>query len=139
MLFRSCWVSNTRSFRVGDVRAWRFLFSDARSEIAAGLYKLVTPRGAGGMAAVAPGGLVDWLRTAEALKNVTAGASGWALNGPFATFQKAGRQCIGFVRNGPAATGEATWILGATLCREAPGLLPSSEAQFISDALRVRD
>ena len=44
--FNQCWVSNTRGFRIGNIRAWRLLFADSKSEVAVGLYKLVEPRGA---------------------------------------------------------------------------------------------
>jgi hypothetical protein len=84
--------------------------------------------------------MIDWLRTADALKNVTTGSSGWALSGSqYVTFQKPNRQCIGFVRNGPAVNGQINWILGATFCRESASTIPTSEAQFIADAVQVRD
>jgi hypothetical protein len=138
--FNQCWVSNTRGFRIGNIRAWRLLFADSKSEVAVGLYKLVEPHGADGMSPAAGSAVIDWLRTADALKNVTAGASGWALSGgQYVTFQKPGRQCIGFVRNGPAVSGRIDWLLGATVCRESPTPIPPSEAQFLSDAVRVRD
>jgi hypothetical protein len=138
--FSQCLVSNTRNFRVGNVQAWRLLYSDSNSEVAIGFYKLVEAHGVGGIGQLAASGTIEWLRTADALKNVTSGASGWALSGSkYATFQKANRQCIGFVRNGPATTGQINWILGATFCRESASALPPSEAQFIADAVQVRD
>jgi len=54
------------------------------------------------------------------------------------TFQKAQRQCIGFVRNGPIAGGVMHWILGAVFCRESTSPIPTTEAQFIADAVKVR-
>ncbi len=139
--FNRCWVSNTRTFRVGNVQAWRLVFTDAKSEVAVGLYKLVEAHGVGGMSPATGAAIIDWLRTAEALKNVTSGASSWALaGGQYATFQKSNRQCIGYVRNGTLrSAGQVNWILGATFCRESPTPIPSSEVQFIEDAVQVRE
>ena len=137
--FNQCWVSNTRNFRIGNIRAWRLLFADPKSEVAVGLYKLIEPHGAEGMSPAAGSAMIEWLRTADALKNVTTGASGWAFSGQYVTFQKANRQCIGFVRNGPPVGGRINWLLGATLCRESATPIPPAEVQFISDALQVRD
>jgi hypothetical protein len=138
--FNQCWVSNPRTFRVGNIRAWRLVYTDSKSEFAIGLYRLVEAHGVGGMSPAGASGMIDWLRTADALKNVTTGASGWALSGSqYVTFQKPNRQCIGFVRNGPAVNGQINWILGATFCRESASTIPTSEAQFIADAVQVRD
>ena len=141
--FNRCWTSNVRTFRVGNVQSWRLTYTDSKSEVAIGLYRLVEAHGVGGMSAVASSGAIEWLRTADALKNVTAGATGWALSGStagdhYVTFQKAQRQCIGFVRNGPAIGGQINWILGATFCRESASPIPNSELQFIADAVQVR-
>ena len=43
--FSQCWVSNVRNFRVGNVQAWRLLYSDSNSEVAVGFYKLVEAHG----------------------------------------------------------------------------------------------
>jgi hypothetical protein len=141
--FTQCWASNVRTFRVGNVQSWRLTYTDSKSEVAIGLYRLVEAHGVGGMSAVASSTVIDWLRTADALKNVTVGGSGWALNGSqagdhYVTFQKAQRQCIAFVRNGPAVNGQINWILGAAFCRESASPIPSSELQFIADAVQVR-
>ena len=64
--FNQCSVSNTRNFRIGSVRSWRLTFGDAKSEAAAGLYRIVAGQGSGGMSAVSRSGMIDWLRTAEA-------------------------------------------------------------------------
>ena len=45
---------------------------------------------------------------------------------------------IAFVRNGPAVNGQINWILGAAFCRESASPIPSSELQFIADAVQVR-
>ncbi len=142
--FTQCWASNVRTFRVGNVQSWRLTYTDSKSEVAIGLYRLVEAHGVGGMSAVAGSTAIDWLRTADALKNVTAGGSGWTLNGSqagdhYVAFQKAQRQCIAFVRNGPAVNGQINWILGAAFCRESASPIPSSELQFIADAVQVRD
>ena len=141
--FNRCWASNARTFRVGNVQSWRLTYTDSKSEVAIGLYRLVEAHGVGGMSAVASSGAIEWIRTADALKNVTAGATGWALSGStagdhYVTFQKAQRQCIGFVRNGPPIGGQINWILGATFCRESATPIPNSELQFIADAVQVR-
>ena len=141
--FTQCWASNVRTFRVGNVQSWRLTYTDSKSEVAIGLYRLVEAHGVGGMSAVAGSTAIDWLRTADALKNVTAGGSGWTLNGSqagdhYVAFQKAQRQCIAFVRNGPAVNGQINWILGAAFCRESASPIPSSELQFIADAVQVR-
>ena len=120
--FTQCWASNVRTFRVGNVQSWRLTYTDLKSEVAIGLYRLVEAHGVGGMSAVAGSTAIDWLRTADALKNVTTGGSGWTLNGSqagdhYVAFQKAQRQCIAFVRNGPAVGGQINWILGAAFCR----------------------
>ena len=88
----------------------------------------------------------QWIgcRTADALKNVTTGAGGWTLRGStagdhYVTFQKAQRQCIGFVRNGSGTATQLNWILGAAFCRESASPIPTSEAQFVADAVKVRD
>src|SRR5258708_1650412 len=77
--FNQCWVSNTRSFRVGNVQSWRLTFNDSKSEFAIGLYRLVEAHGVGGMSPVAGSGMAEGLRTGDALKNVTSGACarGW--------------------------------------------------------------
>lgn len=142
--FNRCWTSNVRTFRIGSVQSWRLTYTDSKSEVAIGLYRLVTAQGAGGFSPVASSGAVDWLRTADALKTVTTGAGGWALTGSVAgdhyvTFQKAQRQCIGFVRNGPGTAGQLNWLLGAAFCRESATPIPMSEAQFIAAAVKVRD
>jgi hypothetical protein len=141
--FNQCWASNVRTFRVGNVQSWRLTYTDSKSEFAIGLYRLVEAHGVGGMSAVASSTAIEWLRTADALKNVTTGGGGWALSGSqggdhYVTFQKAQRQCIAFVRNGPAVNGQLNWILGAAFCRESASPIPSSELQFIADAVQVR-
>jgi hypothetical protein len=138
MSFSNCAVSNTRAFRVGNVRVWRLLLSDGKSEGAVGLYKLVEAHGVGGMGSVS--GMVDWLRSAEALGTVTSGGSGWALNGnQYVSFQRPNRQCVGFMRTGPAPGGPVNWILGGAFCRESTTPIPPNEAQFIVNAVKVRD
>lgn len=142
--FNRCWTSNVRTFRIGTVQSWRLTYTDSKSEFAIGLYRLVAAHGVGGLSPVANSGAVDWLRTADALKNVTTGASGWALTGStagdhYVTFQKPQRQCIGFVRNGSGVPGQLNWILGAAFCRETTSPIPTSEAQFVADAVKVRD
>jgi hypothetical protein len=138
--FSQCSVSNTRTFRIGKVRSWRLTFGDANSEVAVGLYRLVDAGSAGsGMDPVSPSATIGWLQAAEALKSVTSGGSNWAVSpGGYATYRKGQRQCIGFVRNGPAVGGQIDWLLGAVFCREAASPIPASEAQFIADAVRVR-
>jgi hypothetical protein len=138
-----CWTSNIRAFRIGTVQSWRLTYTDSKSEFAIGLYRLVAAHGVGGLNPVASAGAADWLRTADALKNVTTGGSGWTLTGSaagdhYVTFQKAQHQCIGFVRNGPGA-GQLNWIMGAAFCRESATPIPTSEAQFVADAVKVRD
>ena len=142
--FNRCWTSNVRTFRIGNVQSWRLTYTDSKSEFAIGLYRLVAAHGVGGLSPVASSGAADWLRTADALKNVTAGASGWALTGSragdhYVTFQKAQRRCIGFVRNGSGSPGQLNWILGAAFCRESATPIPTSEAEFVADAVKVRD
>jgi hypothetical protein len=142
--FNRCWTSNVRTFRIGNVQSWRLTYTDTKSEFAIGLYRLVAAHGVGGLSPVANSGAVDWLRTADALKNVTTGAGGWALTGSragdhYVTFQKAQRQCIGFVRNGAGSPGQLNWILGAVFCRESTTPIPTSEAEFVADAVKVRD
>jgi hypothetical protein len=142
--FNRCWASNRRTFRIGNVQSWRLTYTDSKSEFAIGLYRLVQAHGVGGLSPVADSGVVEWIRTADALKNVTSGGGGWALSGRdaddrYVTFQKAGRQCISFVRNGPAISGQMNWILGAAFCRESAAPIPTSEAQFVADAVKVRD
>src|SRR5215475_12556890 len=77
--FNRCWTSNVRTFRIGNVQSWRLTYTDSKSEFAIGLYRLVQAHGVGGLSPVASSGAIDWLRTADALKNVTTGAGGWAL------------------------------------------------------------
>jgi hypothetical protein len=141
--FNQCWASNVRTFRVGNIQSWRLTYTDSKSEFAIGLYRLVEAHGVGGMSPVASSTAIDWIRTADALKNVSAGGGGWALSGSqggdhYVTFQKSQRQCIAFVRNGPAVNGQLNWILGAAFCRESASPIPSSELQFIADAVQVR-
>jgi hypothetical protein len=136
--FSDCAVSNTRTFRVGSVRAWRLLLSDAKSEAAVGLYRLVEADGVGGMGSTS--GMVDWLRSAEALRTVTSSGSGWALNSnQYVSFQRPNRQCVGFMRTGPAPGGPVYWILGGAFCRESTTPIPPNEAQFVVNAVKVRD
>lgn len=142
--FNRCWSSNARTFRIGNVQSWRLTYTDSKSEFAIGLYRLVEAHGVGGLSPVSSSSAVDWIRTADALKTVTSGAVGWASSGSTAgdhymTFQKPQRQCIGFVRNGPAINGQLNWILGAAFCRESASPIPTSEAQFVADAVKVRD
>lgn len=142
--FNRCWISNVRTFRIGTVQSWRLTFTDSKSEFAIGLYRLTQAHGVGGLSPVASSGAVDWLRTADALKNVTTGAGGWSYTGSragdhYVTFQKAQRQCIGFVRNGSGTAAVRNWILGAAFCRETSSPIPTAEAEFVADAVKVRD
>jgi hypothetical protein len=142
--FNRCWSSNVRTFRIGNVQSWRLTYTDSKSEFAIGFYRLVEAHGVGGLSPVASSGAIEWLRTADALKNVTTGAGGWALTGSragdhYVTFQKAQRQCIAFVRNGPGVAGQLNWILGAAFCRESASPIPTSEAEFVADAVQVRN
>ncbi|MBY0320785.1 MAG: hypothetical protein K2X72_18820 [Reyranella sp.] len=142
--FNRCWTSNVRTFRIGNVQSWRLTYTDSKSEFAIGLYRLVQAHGVGGLSPVASSGAVDWLRTADALKNVTGGAGGWAYTASragdhYVRFQKAQRQCIGFVRNGSGTPGQLNWILGAAFCRETSTPIPTAEAEFVADAVKVRE
>jgi hypothetical protein len=141
--FQKCLISNVRTFRVGTVQAWRLTFAESKSEFAIGFYKMVEAHGFGGMSPVSPSGMADWVRTADALKSITSGGTGWASGGdssaPYVTFQRGPRQCLAFVHNGPAVSGQVNWILGAAFCRDSLSPIPFSEAQFIADAIRVRD
>lgn len=142
--FSQCWISNTRTFRIGTVQGWRLTYTDSKSEFAIGFYRIVQAHGVGGMSPVSSSGAVEWLRGADALKNVTAGASGWAATQStaydrYVTYQKPQRQCIAFVRNGPVINGQVNWILGAAFCRESATPIPPAEVQFIADAVKVKD
>ena len=94
--FNRCWTSNVRTFRIGNVQSWRLTYTDSKSEFAIGLYRLVAAHGVGGLSPVASSGAVDWLRTADALKNVTTGAGGWALT------RQHGRRSLRDVPKSPA-------------------------------------
>ena len=134
--FNQCWVSNTRAFRNGNVQSWKLIYGDAKSDVAVGLYKLVEVHGPGGLGAVTGSAVINWLQSAEALKNLTSGGSNWVLgSGNYATYQLGQRRCVGFVRSGGS---QINWILGAVFCREADSPIAASEAQFIADAVRVR-
>ena len=144
MQFQRCWSSQVRTFRIGAVRAWRMSFGDSQSESSIGFYKMVEAHGVGGMSPVSYSGIAEWVRTADALKHITSGGTGWATSGGdssarYVTFQRGQRQCIAFVHNGPIVNGQVNWILGAAFCRDAVSPIPFSEAQFIADAIRVRD
>lgn len=142
--FSRCWISNVRTFRIGVVQSWRLVYTDAKSEVAVGLYRLVEAHGVGGLGAVSSSNAVDWVRTADPLKNITTGASRWAYTGSragdhYVTFSRGQQQCIGFIRNGSGAAVQLSWVLSAAFCRESPTPLPMSEAEFIADAVRVRE
>jgi hypothetical protein len=141
--FQRCLISNVRTFRVGTVQAWRLTFADSKSEFAIGFYKMIEAHGVGGMSPVSYSSMAEWVRTADALKNITSGGTGWASGGDasarYVTFQKAQRQCLAYVHNGPLVNGQVNWILGAAFCRDSASPIPFSEAQFIADAIRVRD
>jgi hypothetical protein len=141
--FQTCLISNVRTFRVGTVQAWRLTFADTKSEFAIGFYKMVEAHGYGGMSPVSYSNMAEWVRTADALKNITSGGTGWANGGDsnarYVTFQRGQRQCLAFVHNGPAVNGQVNWLLGAAFCRDSVAPIPFSEAQFIADAIRVRD
>lgn len=136
--FNNCSVSNMRSFRVGNARAWRMLFSDATSEAAFGLYRLVEPKGVGGMGPLTSS-MADWLRNADSLRTVTAGSFGWTQNNQYVAFQRPNRHCVGFARTGPPPGGTVYWILGGALCRDSPTPIPPAEAQFLVTSVQVRD
>ena len=139
--FSQCFVSNVRTFRIGNIQSWRLTYTDSVSEFAIGYYRLVAAHGTGGMSPVTSNSaLIDWVRTADALKHVSGGGTNWAVaTSPtgerYVTFQKGSRQCIGFVRNSPTNT----WTLGATFCRESRQPVPVQEVQFIWDAVKVRE
>lgn len=142
--FSRCWISNIRTFRIGTVQSWRLTYTDVKSEVAVGLYRLMEAHGVGGLSPVSSSNAVDWLRTADPLKNVTEGARGWAYSASragdhYVTFSRAQQQCIGFIRNGAGTPRQLHWILSAAFCRESATLLPMSEAEFIADAVRVRE
>jgi hypothetical protein len=136
--FNNCAVSNTRSFRVGNARAWRMLYNDATSEAAVGLYRLIEAHGGGGMGP-ATSSMADWLRGADSLRSVTAGAFGWTQSGQYVAFQRPNQQCVGFMRTGPTPGGPVYWILGGAFCRISATPIPASEAQFLVNAVKVRD
>jgi hypothetical protein len=143
MQFQRCWSSQVRTFRIGAVRAWRMSFGDSQSESSIGFYRMVEAHGVGGMGPVSASTMVDWVRNADALKNLTEGGTGWASNVAnsgtrYVTFRRNARQCIAFVRNGPAVAGQVNWILGAAFCRESAAPIPADEAQFVFDAILVR-
>ena len=128
-----CWTSNVRTFRVGNVQSWRLTYTDSKSEFAIGLYRLVEAHGVGGMSAVSSSSAVDWLRTADALKNVTAGAGGWALSGSkagdhYRDVPKTPAPVHRLRAQWPAVGGQLNWILGAAFCRESATPIPTSEA-----------
>jgi hypothetical protein len=141
--FQKCLISNVRTFRVGTVQAWRLTFAESKSEFAIGFYKMLEAHGVGGMSPVSSSSMAEWVRTADALKNITSGGTGWANGGDpsarYVTFQRGQRQCLAFVHNGPAVNGQVNWILGAAFCRDSVSPIPFSEAQFIADAIKVRD
>ena len=142
--FNRCWMSNVRTFRIGSVQGWRLTYTDSKSDFAIGLYRLLQAHGGGGFSPVASSGAVDWLRTADVLENITGGAAGWAYTGSragdhYVKFQKAQRQCFGFVRNGSGTPGQLNWIMGATFCRETSSPIPTAEAELVADAVKVRD
>ena len=138
MPFNNCAVSNMRRFRVGNARAWRMLFRDSTSAAAVGLYRLVEPKGTGGMGP-ATSSMTDWLRNADALSSVTTGAFGWVQNDQYVAFQRPNRQCVGFMRTGPEPGGPVYWILGGALCRDSRTPIPPAEAQFLVNSVKVRD
>lgn len=142
--FSRCWISDVRTFRIGDVQSWRLTYSDTRSEVAVGLYRLVEAHGVGGLSPVSSSNAVEWVRTADPLKNITTGASRWAYTGSragdhYVTFSRGQQQCIGFIRNGSGTPRQLAWVLSAAFCRESASPLPMSEAEFIADAVRVRE
>lgn len=142
--FGRCWASDVRAFRIGRIQSWRLTLTDARSEVAIGLYRLVEAHGVGGLSPVSGSNAVEWLRTADPLRNLTAGAGNWAYTTSragdhYVTFSRAQRQCIGFVRNGSGVPGQLNWILGAAFCRESATPISPNEAEFIADAIRVRE
>ena len=142
--FQKCLISNVRTFRVGTVQAWRLTFADSKSEFAIGFYKMLEAHGVGGMSPVSSSNMAEWVRTADALKHITSGGTGWATSGGdssarYVTFQRGQRQCLAFVHNGPMVNGQVNWILGAAFCRDSVSPIAFGEAQFIADAIRVRD
>jgi hypothetical protein len=136
--FNNCAASNTRTFRVGIARAWRMLYSDATSEAAVGLYRLIEAHGVGGMGP-ATSSMADWLRGADSLRSVTAGAFGWVQNDQYVAFQRPNRQCVGFMRTGPPGAGAVYWTLGGAFCRDSTTPIPPDEARFLVNAVKVRD
>jgi hypothetical protein len=52
--FTQCWASNVRTFRVGNIQSWRLTYTDSKSEVAIGLYRLVEAHGVGGMSGYEP-------------------------------------------------------------------------------------
>jgi hypothetical protein len=136
--FNDCAVSNIRSFRVGNARAWRMLYTDATSEAAVGLYRLIDAHGVGGMGP-ATSSMADWLRSADSLRNVTAGAYGWTQNDQYVAFQRPNQQCVGFMRTGPPPGGVVYWTLGGAFCRNTTIPIPPTEARFLVNAIKVRD
>lgn len=142
--FNRCWISNTRTFRIGAIQSWRLTYSDQKSEVAIGLFRLVEAHGVGGLSPISSSNAIEWLRTADPLKNLTTGGGSWAYTGSragdhYVTFSRGQQQCIGFIRNGSTTPGQLYWILSAAFCREAATPIPMSEAEFIADAVRVRE
>lgn len=142
--FSRCWISDVRTFRIGDVQSWRLTYTDTKSEVAVGLYRLVEAHGVGGLSPVSSSNAVEWVRTADPLKDITTGANRWAYTGSragdhYVTFSRGQQQCIGFIRNGSGTPGQLSWVLSAAFCRESASPLPMSEAEFIADAVRVRE
>ena len=93
---------------------------------------------------IAPSNTISTRRFCGSRTPSPVATSGWALTGSragdhYVTFQKAQRRCIGFVRNGSGSPGQLNWILGAVFCRESATPIPTSEAEFVADAVKVRD
>ena len=140
--FTRCWASNVRTFRVGNVQSWRLTYTDSKSEVAIGFYRLVEAHGVGGMSAVAA--RLHRLATNRRCPQERHG--GWIRLGLerqsggryYVTFQKAQRQCVAFVRNGPAVNGQSTGSWAPHSAASRLRRYPTMKLQFIADAVQVK-
>lgn len=137
--FNKCSISQKRYFRPGITQSWKHAFSDARSAFEVGLYRIVEPQGDGGMGVIREGPrTIAWLQSADALKDVIAGSSGWMPSpslgdNHLATFERPQQKCVAFLR------GYQLWILAGAFCREAQSPISPTEAAFLIESIKVRD
>lgn len=142
--FQGCWISSLSRSSLGVHQSWRFTYSDNVSAAVFGYFKamddsfLPNDRSDNAVAA---------FRLNDAVYNdvrtmVKVGRIESVGNDRFFSFERDSRgeeRCKAFIRHGPAKGAGSAHIIVGFFCRRSGGDIPTQEARFLTDQIRVRE